>query len=639
MHCINLLYLLFLLPVAAWDYVTNGGNWKEGVCAHPEVKLQSPIDLIDKAEISKGNFMYFKYPLVGEPLKIYNNGHAIALTLPELYKGGFGMGQSTDVENMEKIYRLWQINFHSPSEHTRNGQRLPLEMQLIHKDIHAHQVAAISIMFSAGALPNRFLDVLTEYGLPKKPWDEFYINKASSKIRKTGKSPNLKDIDFGSVVNGSGYYTYTGSGTTPPCEPNQIWYVRQFPVMASRDQLSIFQDLLLGLNPPRGNYRETQPVQSRKVVLTPALNMYDPKFEPVFLPEGTKPEPPPAVTDADVVGAPEFETIKQCPPGVTLPDPKTKDCDTPEMAAAKKDVKMAKKNAEAARVGALGATLAANAASAAYNSAPGLVEKIDTKWGMILAKKMLNGANGGQAAAEAAYKAAIANAKSVLCAEKAARQEHPLCDAAAEEATTTTTTVAPVDGIPPEPTILPGKYLAYRPRVYLPRGDAGHPFFPGVAETVPRIGAGMQPKVYEKIKNNLRQPDGSQGQFPPPELEHVITTTTPQPTTPPPTKAEIVMDVNMQTLDNKTAFGEDLKVQLAKVAGVSPDQIEITEIETAPTTEPPETGAAIPGGLLQVGNSVTADVGKSFKRTKQFKKASRKRSLMGRAQDMVLSLF
>merc|ERR1719217_1010047 len=199
---------------------------------------------------------------------------------------------------------------------------------------------------------------------------------------------------------------------------------------------------------------------------------------------------------------------------------------------------------------------------------------------MILAKRNLNGANGARAGAEAAYTAAVAQAKAVLESEMLARGEEP--PEASAPATTqpppeaiANTTMIPTD-FPPEPTILPGKYLAYRPRIYMPRGDAGNPFFPSVAETAPRVGPGYTPKIYEKIKNNLRQPDGSQGQFPPPQLEHVITTTTPPPTTPPPTKAEVVMDVDMATLDNKTQFSQDLKAQLARVAGVDPDQIEVT---------------------------------------------------------------
>jgi hypothetical protein len=220
---------------------------------------------------------------------------------------------------------------------------------------------------------------------------------------------------------------------------------------------------------------------------------------------------------------------------------------------------------------------------------------------MILQKRNLNGANGGRAASEAAYKAAVAKAKSVIEAERIARGESP----PEENAAVTTqpppevvadTTFQPTD-FPPEPTFLPGQYLAYRPRVYMPRGDAGHPFFPDVAETAPRVGSGMQAKIYDKIKNNLRQPDGSQGQFPPPQLEHVINTTTPAPTTPPPTKAEVVLDVDMNTVEDKAALGDKLKVELAKVAGVSPDQIEVTAVEEAPPPDLPPTGAqaATPG--------------------------------------------
>lgn len=643
MKCsIYLHYLLLFLPVLAWDYVTHGGNWKEGVCANAKIPKQSPIDLLDQAEIAKGDFMYFKYPLVQQPVKIYNNGHAIAMTMPDTYKGGFGIGQNADFDKMEKIYRLWQVNFHSPSEHTRNGKRYDLEMQMIHKDIKGHQVAGISILFEKQGKPSMLLDLLTEYGLPQKPWDEFYVNKATSKthmLRKTETqgAPNLKDIDFGTVVNGSAYYTYIGSGTTPPCEPNQIWYVRQFPAKATGDQIDMFKDLLLNLNPPGGNYRETQPLNNRKVILTTAMNMYDPKYEPVFLPAGTAPKPPPLVVDTDVIGNPEFEVINACP---SNPTPlQTKTCDTPEMIAAKKAVKIAMNNYEAARVGALGAQLASAAATGAYNAAPGLVEKIDKKWGMINAKKIMNGALGGAAAAKAAYRAAVDNAKSVLEKEKIARGE--TLPESVQPATTepppevvAATTMTPTD-FPPEPTVFPGKYLAYRPRIQLPRGDAGNPFAMGVvAETAPRVGPGYPPRIYEKIKNNLRQPDGSQGQFPPPQVEHVITTTTPPPTTPPPVKAEIVMDVDMDTLDNKTQFSVDLQNQLARVAGVSPDQIEVTDISEAPTTVPPTSG---------LGAIAGQPAGMFYQSTQQITKASRRLrppqkplSMLGQVKQWVL---
>merc|ERR1719487_219108 len=113
------------------------------------------------------------------------------MTMPDTYKGGFAIGDSPDIDKFRKIYRLWQVNFHSPSEHQRNGQQLPLELQLIHKDKDSNQVAGISILFSQGPETNTFLDVVQQYGLPQKPWDEFYINKAASPSRRQA-TPHAK---------------------------------------------------------------------------------------------------------------------------------------------------------------------------------------------------------------------------------------------------------------------------------------------------------------------------------------------------------------------------------------------------------------------------------------------------------------
>jgi len=242
---------------AAWDYQKNGADWgKEGQCGAQGI-AQSPIDLPTAAEVAKESAIYLKYPRLAETIPLYHNGYSIAATLPETVKGGFSISDlgpgDWKVPELE-AYRLWQINFHSPSEHTINGERMPLEVQLMHKRVTGgsdqdSELAVIAVLFQGTAneyVP--FLDGIISNGLPQKAWDQVQVNAVTT------------PLEIGKLVGGSPYFTYKGSLTVPPCESSVKYFVRQEPVAAARSQLKHFEEVLGQTCGPNGNFRLAKPL-------------------------------------------------------------------------------------------------------------------------------------------------------------------------------------------------------------------------------------------------------------------------------------------------------------------------------------------------------------------------------------------
>lgn len=592
---------------AGWDYSKNGANWdNEGVCKRAEVTEQSPIDLPESSEVDAKQSLYFKYPLVGGPVRLLNDGHSLAITLPETYKGGFSLAESPEqMLDSEAIYRLWQIHFHSPSEHTIQGKHSGLEMQLVHKDIHSHKVAIYSVLFQETGESSMFLGILQEFGLPTRPWEEVTINRAASPPMPTDLgSKMVKDIDLRRIVNGSSVYRYTGGMTEPPCEPNVEYFVRQHPTGATQDQMTNIQNLLRSLNPPNGNNREIQPLGDRKITMVPAMDFYDPAFVPVKLGDVGAP-PKKELPDAIVVGNPEFGEINQD--------------DSPELKKAKTRVQVEQQNAESARVAAGLARQDLTAVEDLYSNAPGLVEKIELKWTVIDKTNAYNGAVVASEDALKDYNQAVQDAKKVIEAEIAKTGVNPVlpptttpAPAATTVTTTTvtttvegqTTTPPPATAFPPEPTMFPGWKLGYSHRVVLPRGDAGNPFLPVVAENVPRIGnsPGLVPFGPDKmhLKENLRQRQGPL--VPVPQLVRI--TTTPTTTTTAPVAIENEVYVDAGNITNKTEFEEKMKEAIAKATGVDPSQVNITNITDEIITPPP--GPANATNLTNATNATNA---------------------------------
>ena len=271
-------YRLAQLP-ADWNYAVHGNDWtgaQNGFCRDDGAKFQSPVDLGASEDVFDDmNTLFYWYPRLGEPLKIYNDGKSISATLPDHYKGGFGFGRLPNLAQ----YRLMQFTFHAPSEHTLNGVRQPLELQLTHAKRGSDRLGITSIFFSAsaagptGGVP--FLDAVVNGGLPEHPWDEVMANleapaKNFHESSDTSTYAGPKDIQFEqafeplrAVDEGLGdqsvqFYRYDGSLTQPPCTQNVDWFVRKDPVRVAKSTLDALAGQLRKIGGTNGNWREVQ---------------------------------------------------------------------------------------------------------------------------------------------------------------------------------------------------------------------------------------------------------------------------------------------------------------------------------------------------------------------------------------------
>jgi len=88
------------------------------------------------------------------------------------------------------------------------------------------------------------------------------MNQFPSFRKERGEDPYGDPINYNDLVTERGdYFLYNGSLTTPPCTEGVQWIVIKQPVIASREQIQHYHDLL-GFD----NNRPIQPHHSRVVV-------------------------------------------------------------------------------------------------------------------------------------------------------------------------------------------------------------------------------------------------------------------------------------------------------------------------------------------------------------------------------------
>ncbi len=173
---------------------------------------QTPINITQTqgAALSPLQFNYLP-----SELRIINNGHTVQMN----YEEG-----STLVVG-DQTYKLLQFHFHTPSEHTINGQHSAMELHLVHQN-EAKQLAVVGLMINEGENNS----ALQQF------WNSFpgqnYIEQVSPAIRY-----NIRDL----LPSNQSYYNYSGSLTTPPCSENVNWFLLKEPITVSSEQLANFK--------------------------------------------------------------------------------------------------------------------------------------------------------------------------------------------------------------------------------------------------------------------------------------------------------------------------------------------------------------------------------------------------------------
>ena len=229
-----------------WEYTGEAGpeHWSElESCDDCAGQRQSPINIID-IETVDGNIISGIDEVKNEDhttiKSISNNGHTIQYNF---------IGDLNVIKYKNEDYKMKQFHFHSPSEHTINGVRYPLEIHIVHHSEKSDSYIVYAILVQQGEQDPIF--TFLEKHLPIVEGETKEINKSFDFSLTTQEF-------FG--TDSVGIYSYEGSLTTPPCTQKVTWVVVRDASTASAEQIKILQDLM-----PKNNYRETQAINSRKV--------------------------------------------------------------------------------------------------------------------------------------------------------------------------------------------------------------------------------------------------------------------------------------------------------------------------------------------------------------------------------------
>ena len=269
---------------AGWNYHENGKDWE---CLCLEGKEQSPIDLPEpNTAILSPVSPVFDYSGVDPVKKTLANGqedHSYKLkikhkdnALKVTTKNNMEFGRLVTIDGA--VYKADEIIFHTPSEHTLNGRKYPMEMQVIHSaktkgDFGKKAVLSI-LLEGKPARYNKFIDSLEFFNLPN-PHDKFkYIHNRLfiPNILLKSKEEEL------SIFRPFSFYTYSGSLTAPPCNENTIHFVASKPVEVSMTAIDMFKEalrmpdfedsmgnMILTKDVPLNNNRHTQALNGRPV--------------------------------------------------------------------------------------------------------------------------------------------------------------------------------------------------------------------------------------------------------------------------------------------------------------------------------------------------------------------------------------
>lgn len=239
---------------AQWGTVRNAstGALLFPLCADRPDARQSPVDLLDSspatvpAACPDGCPLSRNYTMVGTNFSI----------VPRVGgKPGFAIEPNDGVAEWTiegRLYTLLSFHYHSPSEHTLNGVRMPLEAHFVHVAADGSgDLAVFGIMYPYAndtQVPNPLL---------RPFWDEIYFphRLPLSEVNVTGM--------MGDVLGDpqARYYRYDGSLTTPPCGEGVKWHVAVSRTGINSPQRVLYQYAINMVD----NHRGPQPLNGRNV--------------------------------------------------------------------------------------------------------------------------------------------------------------------------------------------------------------------------------------------------------------------------------------------------------------------------------------------------------------------------------------
>ena len=174
------------------------------------------------------------------PLRVLNNGHTIQVN--------YDPGSYVVLDG--RRFDLGQFHFHTPSEHSVEGKRYPMEAHLVHVGEDG-ELAVLGVLFEEG----------TENLALRGPW-AMMPEREGPEVHLAEITLNARDL----LPDETTYFRYMGSLTTPPCSEGVNWHVFTQPVEASQSQIAQFVDVI------GANARPIQAQNSRLVLEPVATN-------------------------------------------------------------------------------------------------------------------------------------------------------------------------------------------------------------------------------------------------------------------------------------------------------------------------------------------------------------------------------
>lgn len=225
----SLILLLSIYPASSfassWGYSNINGpeQWGDLDSSYLFCKIgknQTPIDLHNTIDASLDKIEFLYQPTQG---KMENRGFTLQCNV------------ETDdrIKISDHEYKLVQVHFHNPSEHSIENKSFPLEGHFVHMNDNG-DLAVVGVMFVEGEANS----VLEKF-LSAAPTD-------SSKPQI-----DIKGIDLSLLMpEDKDYFLYSGSLTTPPCSEGVRWMVLKDSISASTEQLAKLKSIMGQNNRP-----------------------------------------------------------------------------------------------------------------------------------------------------------------------------------------------------------------------------------------------------------------------------------------------------------------------------------------------------------------------------------------------------